>query len=64
MVVGTINDDICAYEVLPLKVTELRFTETARARIEKAGGECLTFYQLALRAHLGQNKVCYHFMSD
>ncbi|PON98218.1 Ribosomal protein [Trema orientale] len=31
------------------------FTETARARIEKAGGECLTFDQLALRAPLGQN---------
>ncbi|KAI3871255.1 hypothetical protein MKX03_036785, partial [Papaver bracteatum] len=30
------------------------FTETARARSEKAGGECLTFDQLALRASLGQ----------
>ncbi|TYJ23956.1 hypothetical protein E1A91_A08G228100v1 [Gossypium mustelinum] len=39
------------------KVTALRFTETARARIEKAGGECLTFDQLALRAPLGQNTV-------
>ncbi|KAG9147781.1 hypothetical protein Leryth_026429 [Lithospermum erythrorhizon] len=29
----------------------------ARARIEKAGGECLTFDQLALRAPLGQNTV-------
>ncbi|XP_016454707.2 large ribosomal subunit protein eL18y [Nicotiana tabacum] len=38
-------------------VTALRFTETARARIEKAGGECLTFDQLALRAPLGQNTV-------
>ncbi|KAL6572628.1 60S ribosomal protein L18 [Orobanche minor] len=34
-----------------------RFTETARARIEKAGAECLTFDQLALRAPLGQNTV-------
>ncbi|BBH10432.1 Ribosomal protein L18e/L15 superfamily protein [Prunus dulcis] len=39
------------------EVTALRFTETARARIEKAGGECLTFDQLALRAPLGQNTV-------
>ncbi|RZS20984.1 hypothetical protein BHM03_00053564, partial [Ensete ventricosum] len=39
------------------KVTALRFTETARARILKAGGECLTFDQLALRAPLGQNTV-------
>ena len=40
-----------------MKVAALRFTETARARIEKAGGECLTFDQLALRAPLGQNTV-------
>ncbi|KAE8710540.1 putative 60S ribosomal protein L18-1 [Hibiscus syriacus] len=57
VVVGTVTDDIRVYEVPPLKVTALRFTETARARIEKAGGECLTFDQLALRAPLGQNTV-------
>ncbi|KAL4353135.1 hypothetical protein GQ457_06G030060 [Hibiscus cannabinus] len=57
VVVGTVTDDIRAYEVPALKVTALRFTETARARIEKAGGECLTFDQLALRAPLGQNTV-------
>ncbi|KAF1860729.1 hypothetical protein Lal_00000142 [Lupinus albus] len=57
VVVGTITDDIRSYEVPPLKITALRFTETARARIEKAGGECLTFDQLALRAPLGQNTV-------
>ncbi|CAI0453151.1 unnamed protein product [Linum tenue] len=57
VVVGTITDDIRTYEVPALKVTALRFTETARARIEKAGGECLTFDQLALRAPLGQNTV-------
>lgn len=45
------------HEVPAMKVTALRFTETARARIEKAGGECLTFDQLALRAPLGQNTV-------
>ena len=33
----------CVYEVSGLKVTALRFTKTARARIEKTGGECLTF---------------------
>jgi len=58
VVVGTVTDDIRVYEVPSLKVTALRFTETARARIEKAGGECLTFDQLALRAPLGQNTVC------
>ncbi|CAL5327264.1 unnamed protein product [Camellia sinensis] len=58
VVVSTITDDIRAHEVPALKVTALRFTETARARIEKAGGECLRFDQLALRAPLGQNTVC------
>ncbi|KAF2309922.1 hypothetical protein GH714_005649 [Hevea brasiliensis] len=57
VVVGTVTDDIRVYDVPALKVTALRFTETARARIEKAGGECLTFDQLALRAPLGQNTV-------
>ncbi|KAJ7977912.1 putative 60S ribosomal protein L18 [Quillaja saponaria] len=58
VVVGTVTDDIRVYNVPDnLKVTALRFTETARARIEKAGGECLTFDQLALRAPLGQNTV-------
>ncbi|KAE8675412.1 Malignant T-cell-amplified sequence 1 [Hibiscus syriacus] len=56
VVVGTVTDDIRVYEVPALKVTALRFTETARARIEKAGGECLTFDQLALRAPLGQTR--------
>jgi hypothetical protein len=42
-----------------MKVTALRFTETVRARNEKAGGMShLTFDQLALRAPLGQNTVC------
>lgn len=57
VVVGAVTDDIRVYDVPALKVTALRFTETARARIEKAGGECLTFDQLALRAPLGQNTV-------
>ncbi|WOL16447.1 60S ribosomal protein L18-2-like [Canna indica] len=57
VVVGTVTDDKRLYEVPAMKVTALRFTETARARILKAGGECLTFDQLALRAPLGQNTV-------
>ncbi|KAG4913899.1 hypothetical protein AAZX31_19G218100 [Glycine max] len=57
VVVGTVTDDIRVYEVPALKITALKFTERARARIEKAGGECLTFDQLALRAPLGQNTV-------
>lgn len=57
MIVGTVTDDVRVHDIPCMKVTALRFTETARARIEKAGGECLTFDQLALRAPLGQNTV-------
>ncbi|XP_047327150.1 60S ribosomal protein L18-2-like [Impatiens glandulifera] len=58
VVVGSITNDVRFQEDVPaMKVTALRFTERARARIEKAGGECLTFDQLALRAPLGQNTV-------
>ncbi|KAG9459755.1 hypothetical protein H6P81_004263 [Aristolochia fimbriata] len=57
VVVGTVTDDTRVYEVPAVKVTALRFTERARARIVKAGGECLTFDQLALRAPIGQNTV-------
>ncbi|XP_020231722.1 60S ribosomal protein L18-2 [Cajanus cajan] len=57
VVVGAVTDDIRAYEVPALKVTALRFTKTARARILKAGGECISFEELALRAPLGQNTV-------
>lgn len=57
VLVGTVTDDVRAYEVPKLKVCALKFTKTARARIEKAGGECLTFDQLALRAPLGQNTL-------
>ena len=37
-------------QVPKMTVCALRFTEPARKRIEKAGGECLTFDQLALRS--------------
>ncbi|MCL7026774.1 hypothetical protein MKW94_017726, partial [Papaver nudicaule] len=55
VLVGTVTDDTRVYEVPSMEIAALRFTETGRARIEKAGGECLTFDQLALRAPLGQN---------
>ncbi|CAD6583832.1 MAG: hypothetical protein ASARMPREDX12_002307 [Alectoria sarmentosa] len=58
VVVGTITDDIRLLKV-PEKLTiaALHFTATARARIEKAGGECLTMDQLALRAPTGSNTL-------
>jgi len=44
---------------LPVQITlcALRVTETARARILKAGGEIITFDQLALRAPTGSKTV-------
>merc|ERR1739845_312732 len=51
------GDDERVFDVPKLSVCALRFTETARSRITKAGGECLTFDQLALRAPLGQGTV-------
>jgi len=39
------------------QVCALRVTEGARARILKAGGEIITFDQLALRSPRGQNTI-------
>lgn len=59
VVVGTVTDDVrLAGTALPaLKIAALRFTEGARARIVKAGGECLTFDQLALLRPTGKDTV-------
>lgn len=40
-----------------VKVCALHITEKARGRILKAGGEILTFDQLALKSPKGQNTV-------
>jgi large subunit ribosomal protein L18e len=57
VVVADVTNDSRLLKVPKLTVVALRFTETARARIVKAGGECLTFDQLALRAPTGANCV-------
>ncbi|KAI4196965.1 MAG: hypothetical protein LQ350_006218 [Teloschistes chrysophthalmus] len=57
VVVGTITDDTRLLTVPKITVAALRFTATARKRIEKAGGECLTLDQLALRAPTGANTL-------
>jgi large subunit ribosomal protein L18e len=57
VVTGTVTDDERLHEVSKMTVCAMRFTETARARIVKAGGECLTFDQLALRSPKGSNTV-------
>ncbi|KAG1167057.1 hypothetical protein G6F70_009596 [Rhizopus microsporus] len=57
VVVGTVTDDSRLLEVPKLSVAALHFTKTAKARILKAGGECLTLDQLALRAPTGANTI-------
>ena len=57
VVVGPITDDNRLLEVPKLSVAALRFTHSARARIEAAGGEALTLDQLAMRAPTGSNTV-------
>ena len=59
VIVGTVTDDVrIRVGTFPkLTICALRFTQNARARIEKAGGECVTFDQLALRAPTGTNTV-------
>lgn len=57
VVVGTVTDDNRLLTVPKLTVAALRFTATARARIEAAGGEALTLDQLALRAPTGSNTL-------
>jgi len=57
VVVGTVTDDTRLLKIPKLTVAALHFTATARARIEKAGGECLTLDQLALKAPTGANTL-------
>ena len=57
VVVGSITDDNRVLELPKLSIAALRFTKTARARVEAAGGECLTLDQLALRSPKGSNTI-------
>merc|ERR550532_3993736 len=57
VVVGTITNDISIFEVPKMTICALHVTEKARERILKAGGEIITFDQLALRAPTGKNTL-------
>merc|ERR1711935_477040 len=57
VLVGTVTDDARLQSMTKLTVCALKFTATARARIVKAGGECITFDQLALRSPTGSNTL-------
>merc|ERR1712137_502464 len=57
VIVGTVTDDVRLLTVPELTICALKFTATARARIVKAGGECMTFDQLALRCPTGSGTI-------
>merc|ERR1711948_151774 len=57
VVVGTVTNDLRIFEVPKMTLCALRVTEKARERILKAGGEIITFDQLALRAPTGKNTI-------
>ncbi|KAH8362821.1 hypothetical protein KR084_001355, partial [Drosophila pseudotakahashii] len=57
VVVGTVTDDARLLVVPKVTVCALHVTQTARERILKAGGEVLTFDQLALRSPTGKNTL-------
>merc|ERR1712048_265129 len=57
VVVGTITNDLRIFEVPKMTVCALRVTEKARERILKAGGEIITFDQLAVRSPVGKGTM-------
>uniref|UniRef100_A0A915DEZ4 Large ribosomal subunit protein eL18 n=1 Tax=Ditylenchus dipsaci TaxID=166011 RepID=A0A915DEZ4_9BILA len=57
VVAGTVTDDKRLYQVPAITVAALRFTAAARARIISAGGDAITFDQLALRSPKGGNTL-------
>lgn len=57
VIVGKVTDDVRMLECPKLTVCALAVTESARKRILAAGGEIITFDQLALRSPTGSNTV-------
>ena len=53
VVVCSVTDDNRLLDVPKMTIAALKFTETARARIVKAGGKCLTLDQLVMTAPTG-----------
>ena len=64
VVVATVTDDVRQLEATKMTVAALRFTETARAKIVKAGGRCLTLDQLIMTAPTGSNTVLLRASKD
>ena len=57
VIVGNVLNDERMISVEKMRVCALRFSEDARRRIQKAGGQCLTFDQLAKLSPLGENTI-------
>lgn len=57
VIIGKVLDDERMLDVPGLSICALDFSKTARARIEKAGGECISLDQLALRCPKGEDTV-------
>lgn len=57
VVVGCITDDVRIQDIPKLKVCALKITDGARDRILKAGGQIMTFDQLAMQSPKGENTV-------
>ncbi|TDH11746.1 hypothetical protein EPR50_G00063890 [Perca flavescens] len=57
VVVGSVTDDVRIQDIPKLKICALRVTDGARRRILKAGGQVMTFDQLALASPKGQGTV-------
>ena len=57
VVVGKVLNDERLLEMPKLRVCALSFTETARRKIVKAGGECLTFNELVKISPDGKNTI-------
>lgn len=57
VIVGSVTNDLRLLQVPKLRVCALRVSERARETILKAGGEVLTFDQLALLSPTGKNTV-------
>lgn len=57
VIVGTVTNDSRELEIPKVRVCALKVTEAARSRILAAGGEILTFDQLALISPEGKGTV-------
>ncbi|KAM9723604.1 large ribosomal subunit protein eL18 [Menidia menidia] len=57
VVVGTVTDDVRIQDIPKLKICALRVTDGARRRVLKAGGQVMTFDQLALASPKGLGTV-------